>query len=322
MLDRFLLPWLIALASLAYLWPEILPSALDPFPWIDRSIHLLIIVAMFCIGLMIPRDEARQVARQWRCVAGGTATQYGVMPLLAWSVGRLLIQDEQQLIGVVMVGCVPGAMASNVLTLKAGGNASYSVSLTTSATLISPIAVPLAILMTLGTWAGEQTPTLLRSALYMTAVVVLPVLLGFVIRQRASTAWLGHSPLPRTLANLAILLIVVTVVAKNRQHFTQLAPAMLGALLLLNAGGYLAGQIAGRAMGLDHRMRRALTLEVGMQNAGVGVGLASFLFPDSPSIAIAPAVYTFGCMLTGTCLAHVWSSRTDTEGSLVEPISE
>jgi bile acid:Na+ symporter, BASS family len=307
MLDRFLLAWLVGLSGLAYLWPKLLPAVPDPFPWLATHIHLLIITAMFSIGLMIPHNELRNVLRRWRSVGGGTATQYLTMPLLALLAGTLWIRDEGEFIGVVLVGCVPGAMASNVLTLKAQGNVSYSVSLTTVATLVSPLAVPLAILVTLQTWAGNHAWTLLRSSLYMTTVVVLPVLAGFSFRHYTRRMLTHTGPIPRFLANLAILLIIATVVAQNRPHFTQLAGPMLAALLCINLGGYLFGYTAGKLIGLDPPMRRALTLEVGMQNAGVGVGLATYLFPQHPSIAIAPAIYTFGCMLTGTCLAHLWS---------------
>jgi BASS family bile acid:Na+ symporter len=61
-------------------------------------------------------------------------------------------------------------------------------------------------------------------------------------------------------------------------------------------------------MRLPEPMRRALTLEVGMQNAGLGAALAVKLFPDQAGVAIAPALYTFGCMLTGTMLAHIWGN--------------
>ena len=77
----------------------------------------------------------------------------------------------------------------------------------------------------------------------------------------------------------------------------------------MNIGGYLAGYTGGVAMKLPEPMRRALTLEVGMQNAGLGAVLAAQLFAAREAIAIAPAMYTFGCMLTGTLLAGIWTWR-------------
>jgi BASS family bile acid:Na+ symporter len=84
---------------------------------------------------------------------------------------------------------------------------------------------------------------------------------------------------------------------------------LLLALVLLNGIGYLAGYGTGKLFRLDEPMRRALTIEVGMQNAGLGAVLAARLFPDSPAVAIPTVVYMFGCMLTGTLLAVYWRTR-------------
>jgi BASS family bile acid:Na+ symporter len=109
------------------------------------------------------------------------------------------------------------------------------------------------------------------------------------------------------LANLVILWIIAVVVALNRERLHQLSPTLLIALVAINVGGYLAGYGGGRLMRLPSAMRRALTLEIGMQNAGLGAVLSRSLFPDDPAVAIAPAMYTFGCMLTGTVLARFWA---------------
>jgi BASS family bile acid:Na+ symporter len=72
------------------------------------------------------------------------------------------------------------------------------------------------------------------------------------------------------------------------------------------------------AIRLDEPMRRALTIEVGMQNAGLGAALALKLFPDRPGVAIAPALFMFGCMLTGTLLARAWAWSDDHRAMLVD----
>jgi len=87
---------------------------------------------------------------------------------------------------------------------------------------------------------------------------------------------------------------------------------LFGALISINLGGYLAGYASGALLRLPEPMRRALTLEIGMQNAGLGATLATQLF-TSDAVALAPAIYTFGCMLTGTVLAKIWSLRPPNE---------
>lgn len=306
--QRFLLLWLTVLSALAFYWPRLMSTAFDPFIETDRLELLkpLFRVAMFSIGALLPRDEIEQVVRRWPSVLGGTAIQYAVMPLLAWSIGHAFGLPREALIGVVMVGCVPGAMASNVLTLAAGGNVSYSVSLTTSATLLSPLVVPFTLMLTLGTTV-QMDPW--RTFLNLTTLVVAPVVMGYVVSlssERAAEMLRACGPIA---ANVAILWIVAVVVGINRDRLSAATPLVLSALLLVNLAGYLAGNLGGRLLQLPAPMRRALTLEVGMQNAGLGTVLARDLFRDSPAVTIPTAAYTFGCMLTGTILAHYWSRR-------------
>jgi len=306
--QRFLLLWLTVLSALAFYWPRLMSTAFDPFIETDRLELLkpLFRVAMFSIGALLPRNEIEQVVRRWPSVLGGTAIQYAVMPLLAWSIGHAFGLPREALIGVVMVGCVPGAMASNVLTLAAGGNVSYSVSLTTSATLLSPLVVPFTLMLTLGTTV-QMDPW--RTFLNLTTLVVAPVVMGYVVSlssERAAEMLRACGPIA---ANVAILWIVAVVVGINRDRLSAATPLVLSALLLVNLAGYLAGNLGGRLLQLPAPMRRALTLEVGMQNDGLGTVLARDLFRDSPAVTIPTAAYTFGCMLTGTILAHYWSRR-------------
>jgi BASS family bile acid:Na+ symporter len=106
---------------------------------------------------------------------------------------------------------------------------------------------------------------------------------------------------------LTILWIIAIVVGLNRERLAGFEAAILLALLILNLAGYVAGYFGGGLLRLKQPMRRALTLEVGMQNAGVGTWLVLTVFKDEPAAAIPPALYTFGCMFTGTILARVWA---------------
>lgn len=330
MLQRYLLLWLILSSTIAWTWPSLSgrllqggdaaadeSAALQFDPFLVRSpesrgvvprlsIGLLVAATMFSIGLLLPADEVASVFRRWPSVLGGTLVQYTAMPLLSAALAFAFRLPRDLFIGVVLVGCVPGAMASNVLTMAARGNVSYSVSLTTLATLVSPIVVPLALRVALQTQASIDA---VGVSLQLLREVVGPVIAGYVVsrREAESTALLRRLAGP--VANLCILWIIATVVALNRDRLQQTPLAVLAALLLLNMAGYVAGYGGAALMRLPDGMRRALTLEVGMQNAGVGTALALKWFADTPIAAIPSAVYTFGCMLTGTILAHWFASR-------------
>lgn len=291
------------LSAVAYFWGKLFPGAVDPFVASKPVLDPLFGGTMFLIGSLLPQDEVRQLRRRWHAVLVGTATQYISMPLLAYVIGRAAGLSGELFAGFVLVGCVPGAMASNVLTLTARGNVSYSVSLTTLATLLSPIVVPFALWLTLGA-SHELDPVQIAFGLILQ--VVGPVILGYLLA-RHSPWWQRTSErIGPPLANLVILWIIAMVVALNRERL-QGSLVVILPLLWLNILGYLAGYLVGRGMGLPDPMRRALTLEIGMQNAGLGTLLAARIFASMPAATIPPAAYTFGCMLTGTMLAHLWA---------------
>ncbi len=334
MLQRHLLLWLILSSAIAFVWPRLWSELsigqsahFDPFvvttPETGRAaprfpLGTVVAVTMFAIGMLLPQDEVANVARRWPTVLGGTLVQYTAMPLLAFGLATLFQLPRDLFVGVVLVGCVPGAMASNVLTLAARGNVSYSVSLTTLATLLSPIVVPLALKIALRTQASVDS---LAISLQLLREVVGPVVAGYALCR----LWTSGAPALRRLAgpvaNLAILWIIASVVALNRDRLEQIPGAVLSVLLLLNLGGYLAGYGGATAMRLSTGMRKALTLEVGMQNAGVGTALALKWFEDSPTSAIPTATYTFGCMLTGTILAKWFARSADAEDSTESTIA-
>lgn len=303
MLQRYLLLWLILSSGVAYAWPEFGLSS-DPFTQAGSSaINVLIVLTMFCVGLLLPLDEVDDIIRRWKSVLLGTTVQYVSMPFLAWAVVQWLQPDQETATGILIVGCVPGAMASNVLTMAARGNVSFSVSLTTSATVLSPLIVPLALWATVDQRVEYDGWAAVRLMLFQ---VVLPVVFGHIVR-RCADDLIGRRMNPvQSVASLSILSIIAIAVALNRHQIPQTDMRVLTALACINLGGYLAGYGCGRGLRFSEAMRRALTLEVGMQNAGAGIALAKSLFGDSSPAVIPCILYTFGCMLTGTMLATIW----------------
>ncbi len=330
MLQRYLMFWLIVSSGVAYFWPTLLPGAFDPFLPSKLALTIAIFLVMFAVGSLLRLDEVRDVCRRWPAVLFGTSVQYGSMPLLAYIIGHAFGFDKATLLGVIMVGCVPGAMASNVITMTCRGNVSYSVALTTLATMLSPIAVPLALWLTLDVKTGLDVWAVSKQLLME---VVLPVLLGFGLRRMSGTFERLAERWGSIVANLAILWIIAAVVGLNRQRLGAVLGfrdgglmmselKLLTALLLINLLGYLAGYLAGWAVGMNDSMRRALTLEIGMQNCGLGTTLILQLFPGEEyrAAAIPTAAYTFGCVFTATILAYLWSRIPVRDGEeIAEP---
>lgn len=300
--DQLLIVWLTATALVAWYWPKWFGSLQDPFLATGKHLDYLFAVTMFAIGWMLPRDEIAQVRRRWPMVLAGTTLQYTSMPFLAWSMGWLLGLDDDARLGLMLVGCVPDAMASSVLTLAARGNVSYAVSLTTASTLLSPLVVPFALEMFLGSAAEFDA---LKEAKRLTLIVVLPVLVGHGLARLWPKAQPVIARVAPSVANLMILLIIGVVAANNRDRPLPSA-YLLAALLLVNVLGYVAGYYGGRLLGLPEPMTRALTLVVGMQNAGLGAVIAKSAFEDRPAVQVPSAVFALASVYTGMLLVFAW----------------
>lgn len=299
---------LILTSGAAYVWPT-QTIGFDPFRLPSVALLSLVGVTMFCLGLVVQSAELEELRKRPATVLLGVVVQCTVMPALAWLVVRMLSLEGALAHGVMLCGCVPGAMASNVLTMTARGNVSYSVSLTTVATLLSPITVPIALTVIAGLDAGSDVFRPTKMAVTLLLTVVLPVVVGYLLKHNISRVrtW-GDRGAP-LVATIALLWIIASVVAGNRDRLAQVAPLMLLALLAMNVLGYLAGFSIGRLFRMPMSMCRALTLEVGMQNAGLGTALAASVLGGDSSSQIPTAAYTFGCMLTGTVLASYWSQK-------------
>jgi BASS family bile acid:Na+ symporter len=316
MLERYLIVWLTLLSGLAYFWPAVAPDVTDPFVATSVVLPYLISITMFSVGCLMRPDELRQVVRDWRSVFAGTVIQYTATPLLAYGFGHLFGLDEAHMIGVVIVGCVPGAMASNILTLVARGNVSYSVSLTSVSTIISPIVVPFAMYVCLRTTTKVD---LRDTAGQLILTVVGPVVLGRILCSAFGRLRQTMELVAPLLAPITILWIISVVVAQNRERLGQGVVPVIAALAGINLTGYLVGYWGAAALRYPEGIRRALTIEIGMQNAGLGVVLARTLFPDDPEAMIPPALFTFGSMVTATLLAQWWATRG---GSAAESTAE
>ncbi len=128
-------------SGIALVWPAE-QWGFDPFTSNTQLLWSLIVITMLSLGTLVQPDELQPLRERPWWVALGVAAQVLVMPTAAWLATRLVPMEEELAAGVILVGCVPGAMASNVLTNTAGGSVAYSVSLTTVATLLSPLTVP------------------------------------------------------------------------------------------------------------------------------------------------------------------------------------
>ncbi len=260
--------------------------------WMRPALQPAFAVTMLFVGTLVRPEQIRAFAAAPMRPVLGLAAQYTIMPLTAWVVS-LLFDDPTLIIGIILVGCMPGAMASNVMTVLFRGDLILSVTITSLATLLCPLVIALWLPLLAGTRMDVAVAPLVWNATWM---VVLPVASGIALRQVKQSVPPWWDRAAAALASAAIVLIVLVIVGANRDRLAAIGPALVAAMITLNLAGYALAFAVATALRWPPAQRRTLVIEVGMQNAGLGSVLALAHLGETG--ALPSAFYTVLCLVT------------------------
>jgi BASS family bile acid:Na+ symporter len=281
-------PVLIAIvvgAAIAFLVPG---SVL----WMRPALQPAFALTMLAVGTLVRPEQVRVFSRTPLRPLAGLAAQYTIMPLTAAGIS-LLFDDPQVRTGIVLVGCMPGAMASNVMTVLLRGDLILSVTMTTLATLATPLVIATWLPLLADTRMDVPVGAMAWNATWM---VVLPVATGIVFRAWCHELSKRWDRTATVIASAAIVLIILVVVAANRDRLATLGPELALGMLGLNLAAYGLAFLLATALRWPPVQRRTLVIEVGMQNAGLGSVLALAHLGEAG--AVPSAFYTALCVVT------------------------
>ena len=275
-------------------------------------INPLLGVIMFCMGMTLKTDDFRVVFRRPKDVLIGCLAQFTVMPLLAFALTKIFSLDAALAIGVILVGCCPGGTASNVITYLAKGDLALSVGMTATSTLLAPVLTPLLVWLLAGEKVQVDVLGMLLSILW---VVILPIGLGLLVKRfapRVSERAVVYLP---ALSTLTISTIVFIVIAANAEKLLSSGLIVMLVVVLHNLCGLGVGYLIGLALRLSPAKRRAISIEVGMQNSGLASSLANLHFAAYPMAAIPGAIFSVWHNISGGIVARLFIRTISCEKS-------
>ena len=276
----------------------------DPFTSLAPLINPGLMVIMFGMGMTLTLPDFAMVVRQPIPVFLGVVAQFLIMPLLGLGIAWALQLPPELAAGVILVGCAPGGTASNVVTYLARGNVALSVAMTSVSTLLAPLLTPLLALWLAGRYMAVDAGSM---ALSIVQIVLIPVLLGLLIRYLIPRAVDRVLPILPWVSVAAITFVVVAVVAGSAAAILTAGWLILLAVVLHNGLGLGLGYGAARLFNLPVPSRRTMAVEVGMQNSGLAAGLAREYF--SPEAALPAAVFSVWHNVSGALVAAYWRRR-------------
>ncbi|MGE9296851.1 MAG: bile acid:sodium symporter family protein [Puniceicoccales bacterium] len=297
MLNRIFLPVAIIASALALWRPELVT-------WAKPHIAWLLGLIMFGMGITLTPDDFQRVWSNKRLVAIGALAQFTAMPLLAWLISILLQLPTEVMVGMILVGACPGGTASNVVTYLARGNVALSVSLTTVSTLLAPLLTPLWVEVLAS--AVIDVPAA-KMFLSVAQIVLFPILLGLGVRRVLGQRIQSALTVFPWIAMATIVFIIAIVMGLNRTNILNFPLMIMLAVILHNALGLSIGYGAAVLAKADVAERRTLAIEVGMQNSGLAVALATQFFTGLT--ALPGALFSLWHNLSGVTLAAWWTRK-------------
>ena len=272
--------------------------------WIDTAwINPLLMVVLFGMGLTMNVRDFAAVFTHPRDVLVGVVAQYLIMPLTAYAIGSALGLEPALMAGLVLVGTCPGGTASDVMAYLAKGDVALSVSVTAVNTALAPFLTPLITLALLRTTVSVDIASMFLS---IVQVAIAPIALGLLINHLLPSLTARVAKALPLVSVAAICLIVAAVVSHNSEQIFAAAGAVFASVVALNLLGYAFGYGIGRAVGMTLPRRKALSLEVGMQNSGLATSLALTVFPGMALATVPGAVFSVWHNISGSILASAF----------------
>ena len=287
----------LAAALLSLTFPNVLQQIRPTF------INYLLGVVMFGMGLTLNLTDFKIVFSRPKDVITGCLAQFTIMPLLAWVLATVFRLDEALALGVVLVGCCPGGTASNVITYLAKGDLALSVGMTGVSTLLAPLLTPLLTWALAGKTVDVDVAGMLLSILW---VVILPIVVGLTVKwiwPKFTEKATDYLP---AVSSIAIALIVAIVIGANASKLMAGGLVIVVVVVLHNLCGLSLGYLIGRMLGLSEPKKRAISIEVGMQNSGLASSLATIHFAAYPLATIPGAIFSVWHNISGAMVAYLY----------------
>jgi BASS family bile acid:Na+ symporter len=262
-------------------------------PWIEPGLGLI----MLGMGLTLRVADFIEVAKRPGAVAAGVIAQFAIMPASGWLVAKVFGLEPGLALGLILVACCPGGTASNVICYLARANVALSVLMTMCSTFAAIVMTPLMTKWLAGKYLPVDAWALFQS---MLLVVLLPLVIGLAVntavgRMKRPEAVRHAVDLVGPVISVAVIVLIVgCIVALKKPEISRAAGPLFLSVFVLHALGFALGYVSMWVFRRDESMRRTVSIEVGMQNSGLGSALATKHFAE---FAMAPVPAETKCQV-------------------------
>jgi BASS family bile acid:Na+ symporter len=281
----------------------------------------LLQLIMFGMGTSMGVKDFAGVIKMPKGVFIGVGSHFIIMPLLGFTLAKLSGFPPEIAAGIILVGCSPNGMASNVMSYLAKANLALSVTITAVSTMLAPLLTPLLMKLLGGEFIKIDALSMMWD---IVKIVIFPIGAGVLFNKYLLKRALWLETLMPLVSMFGIAFIIVIITAAGRDSLLNIGGMLVLLVLIHNLLGYTFGYWSGRLFKMSERDCRTMAIEVGMQNAGLASGLAKAMGKIA-TVGLAPAVFGPLMNTTGSLLANYWHRKplkeNDTPSEVVvEPV--
>ena len=295
-------PWIVLSAScLALYHPPI-------FTWFSGNwITLGLGGIMLGMGLTLRLDDFRRVTQTPKWVMTGLFLQFTVMPFLGWFLGKAFDLPPFFAVGLILVSSCPGGTASNVIVFLSRSNLALSVSMTAISTMAAIVMTPLLT----SSLSGNEIDVDALGLFYSTLKVVLvPVVLGIFLNAKLPRYTQNIKFYSPSVAVILITLIVASIIAQGKEIILGSGVSLILSIMTLHLAGFILGYFLSKILLKNDAVSKTISVEVGMQNSGLGVVLAKENFVN-PAVAVPAAISSLVHSLYGSIFVALFGIKAD-----------
>lgn len=281
---------------------------------LSKLIIPLMQIIMFGMGTTLSVKDFSRVMQMPKGVIIGVLAQYTIMPFVGFGLTKIFDFPPEIAAGLILIGCCPSGLASNVMSYLARANVALSVTLTGLATLLAPLMTPMLMQLLAGQYVAIDFWGMVVD---ITKIIIVPVGGGLIFNHFLHGKFKILDEIMPIISMAGIGLIIVVITSAGRNDLLVVGPLLIVACVIHNLSGYSLGYWLSRAAGMPERDCRTVALEVGLQNAGLGSGLALAMGKLS-TVGLAPAIFSPVMNSTGSTLALWWRARTKEEPESID----
>jgi bile acid:Na+ symporter, BASS family len=277
---------------------------------LSRLITPLLQLIMFGMGTSMSFQDFAGVIKMPKGVFIGVTSHFIIMPGIGYTLANLSGFPPEIAAGIILIGCSPNGMASNVISYLAKANLALSITITAVSTMLAPFITPLLMKLLAGAFIEIHVLDMMWE---ITKIVIIPITAGLIFNKFLSgkAEWLDKAMPLVSMTSIALIIVVIT--AAGRESLLSIGPALILLVLIHNLSGYTLGYWSGRLFKMDERDCRTIAIEVGMQNGGLASGIAKGM-GKMATVGLAPAIFGPLMNITGSILASYWHRKPPGRG--------